>query len=89
MTYLLDTCAISELRKAVPVKVNQWFADKDPETFYVSVVTVAEIADGINRLATSKKKKELEEWFNGYFMQRFDEKILPINTKIAKAWGTT
>jgi predicted nucleic acid-binding protein len=87
MSYLLDTCIISELRKQVPDNAIQWFADKNPESFYISVVTVGELLDGIERLTQSKKKKELEEWFFGDVLSRFEDRILPIDQNIAKTWG--
>jgi predicted nucleic acid-binding protein len=87
MSYLLDTCVISELRKEVPDKVKKWFADKNPHTFQISVVTIAEILDGIERLPASKKKSELEEWFFEGLLDRFQERILPINEEVAKVWG--
>ena len=87
MSYLLDTCVISELRKKIPDKVKEWFADKNVESFFVSVVTVGELLDGIERLTPSKKKKDLEGWFFGEVMDRFQGKILPIDDNIAKTWG--
>ena len=60
MTYLLDTCVISDLRKIVPETVKTWFQTKDQDFFCVSAVTIAELLDGIERLPQSKKRKNLD-----------------------------
>src|ERR1700733_6093109 len=87
MSYLIDTCIISELRKKIPSQVTNWFDNKDEELFYISVVTVAELLDGIERLPTSKKKRDLENWFHGDVLSRFKDCILPIDEKVAKTCG--
>ena len=87
MSYLIDTCVISYLRKEMPSCAMQWFANREEESFLMSVVTVAELLDGIERLKPSKKKRDLESWFFGEVMERFKGRILPIDEQIAKAWG--
>jgi predicted nucleic acid-binding protein len=87
MSYLLDTCILSELRKTIPAKTREWFESRDQDLFYISVVTIAELWDGIERLSVSKKKKDLEDWFHGEVYSRFKDKILPIDDHVAKEWG--
>ncbi len=87
MNYLLDTCVISELRKEVPASVKDWFSDKNSDSFFISVVTIGEIIDGIERMSPSKKKNDLGEWLFREVLERFQGKILPINENIAKNWG--
>jgi len=51
MTYLLDTCLISELVAKRPNKgVVDWLDAQPPEILYLSVITIGEIAKGINKL---------------------------------------
>ncbi len=88
MSYLLDTCTLSELRGKVPLKTQIWFESKNQDLFYISVVTIAELWDGIERLSPSKKKKDLEDWFYGDIYSRFKDMILSIDDRIAKEWGT-
>ncbi|NEQ95311.1 MAG: type II toxin-antitoxin system VapC family toxin [Cyanothece sp. SIO2G6] len=48
MTYLLDTCLISELVAKQPnADVVQWIDAQAPETLYLSVITMGEIAKGV------------------------------------------
>lgn len=88
MSFLLDTCVLSELRKKVPEKTKNWFEGKDQDLFYISVVTIAELWDGIQRLQDSKKKKDLEDWFFGDVHNQFVDRILSIDDRVAKEWGT-
>lgn len=87
MSYLLDTCVISELRKSIPIHIKNWFESKDENQFFISVVTIAELSDGIERLPSSKKKNVLKDWFHGDVLSRFKDRILSIDEKVAKVWG--
>ena len=87
MSYLLDTCILSELRKNVPQNALSWFETKDQNLFYISVVTLAELLDGIERLPDSKKKRDLEDWFYGELHSRFKDRILSIDDHVAKEWA--
>ena len=59
MTYLLDTCLISELVAKQPnQKVLDWLDAQSSETLYLSVITMGEIAKGISKLAASQRKEE-------------------------------
>lgn len=87
MSYLLDTCVLSELRKSVPNHVKSWFEEKDQNLFYLSVVTIAELLDGIERLPLSKKKSDLEDWFYGDIQVRFSGRIVDIDQHVAKEWA--
>lgn len=88
MSYLLDTCVISGLRTEIPDAVQHWFSSREEESFFLSVVTVAEIWDGIERLPKSRKKTLLEDWFVGDVISRFKTRIIPIDYKIGMEWGT-
>lgn len=87
MSYLLDTCIISDLRKAVPTQARAWFESRNQESFYLSVVTLAELLDGIERLPSSHKRKELEKWYHYEVQQHFKRHILSIDDRVAKEWG--
>ncbi len=87
MSYLLDTCVLSELRKNVPENIRNWFEAIDQDLFFISAVTIAELLDGIERLPSSKKKKDLENWFFGEIYTRFKDRILVIDDHVAKEWA--
>jgi len=55
MSYLLDTCVISELRKPVSTKIREWLESKDELSFYISVVTIVELLDGVERHSLQRR----------------------------------
>lgn len=87
MSYLLDTCVLSQLRKRNPAHVYDWFESKNQDLFFISTVTIAELWDGIERLESCKKRKDLEDWFFGEILTRFKGNILSIDESIAIKWG--
>ncbi len=88
MSYLLDTCVLSELIKPKPnIDVVKWISDIDERYLYISVLTIGEIHKGIEKLPESKKKNSLQKWVNFDLKERFNNKILNIDIHIATTWG--
>ena len=88
MSYLIDTCCISELVKKKPnPNVVKWFTDRDELSMYLSVITFGELRKGIEKLPDSKKKKELNRWIKEDLNQRFKNRVLSINMEEANKWG--
>jgi toxin FitB len=88
MSYLLDTCLISELVAKQPnQKVLDWLDAQMPETLYLSVVTIGEIAKGICKLTASKRKESLTNWLNETLPNRFEHRILSIDVSTMVLWG--
>jgi tRNA(fMet)-specific endonuclease VapC len=76
MSYLLDTCVISELAASQPnEKVVHWLADLAPEK-------------GIEKLPPSKKKEALRAWLKDDLLIRFRGRLLPLETGEMLAWGS-
>ncbi|CAN5456632.1 type II toxin-antitoxin system VapC family toxin [soil metagenome] len=88
MSYLIDTCCISELVKKKPnPNVVKWFADRDELSMYLSVITFGELRKGIEKLPDSKKKKELNRWVKEDLYNRFKNRVLNINMEEVNKWG--
>jgi predicted nucleic acid-binding protein len=88
MNYLLDTNVISELISKRPdKKVVEWLDRLDPNTVYLSVITIGEIRKGIEKLAPSKRKDRVKEWLEGDLLLRFQGRILGITTEVMLIWG--
>ncbi|NBC27691.1 MAG: PIN domain-containing protein [Bacteroidetes bacterium] len=88
MSYLIDTCCISELVKKKPnPNVVKWFTDQDELSMYLSVITFGELRKGIEKLPDSKKKKELNRWLKEDLNQRFKNRILDITIEEVNKWG--
>ena len=88
MSYLIDTCCISELVKKKPdSNVVKWFADQDELSLYLSVITFGELRKGIEKLPDSKKKKELNRWVKEDLKHRFKNRIFNIKKEEVDKWG--
>jgi tRNA(fMet)-specific endonuclease VapC len=88
MNCLLDTNVISELISKRPdKKVVEWLDRLDPNTIYLSVITIGEIRKGIEKLPPSKRRERVKEWLEGDLLLRFQGKILEITTEVMLIWG--
>ncbi|HEY6249364.1 MAG TPA: type II toxin-antitoxin system VapC family toxin [Candidatus Angelobacter sp.] len=88
MSFLLNTNVISEpLRPHPDSNVITWLASADEDRLFISVVTLAELHSGVERLPAGAKRRRLEEWLESELPLRFEGRILPIDTKIADACG--
>ena len=88
MTYLLDTCVISELVTKQPnLHVVQWVDSIDEDKLFLSAITIGEIKRGIEKLADSSRKSALAEWLEGDLLIRFTDRILPIDIPVMLFWG--
>ncbi len=88
MNYLLDTNVISELVSKRPDrKIVEWLDRLDPNTVYLSVITIGEIRKGIEKLPPSKRRDRVKEWLEGDLLIRFQGRILEITTEVMLIWG--
>lgn len=88
MSYLLDTCVISELVKPRPsAAVTAWVAEQDEASLFLSVITLGELEKGIAKLTDSRRRAKLETWVRLDLAARFENRVLPIDAAIAARWG--
>jgi predicted nucleic acid-binding protein len=88
MTFLLDTCVISEfIAKQPDSGLIQWIDSIGEEKICLSVITIGEIKKGIEKLPNSRRKNELAGWLRDDLLIRFKDKILPIDTDVMLVWG--
>ncbi len=88
MSYLLDTNVVSEWLKPQPdAGVVQWLAEVDEDRVYISVITLAELRHGIERLEEGRRRRRLDEWVTDELSLRFESRLLSIDQSIANAWG--
>jgi toxin FitB len=88
MNYLLDTNVISELIAREPnQKVVDWLDSLDPETVYLSVITIGELRKGIEKLASSRRKDQLTTWLASDLLRRFADKMVAITIDVMLVWG--
>jgi len=88
MSYLLDTCVLSEFTRRLPDrKVVEWVSSADELSLYICVISIGEIQKGIARLPDSSRKEELAKWLQSELMPRFGERLLVLDTNVLLAWG--
>jgi predicted nucleic acid-binding protein len=88
MTYLLDTCILSEIRRHdADAAVRQWVLGVDETRLYLSVVAVGEIQKGISKLTDGAKKAALQRWLDEDLSARFRGRILTVDEETARFWG--
>ena len=88
MSFLLDTNVVSEWRKPLPDPgATRWLQDFDESQLFISVVTIAEIRHGIERMAQSLRRRQLDLWLSEELISRFGERILPVDLAVAGTWG--
>ena len=87
MSYLLDTCVISEFKKKQPQeKVIAWLDSQLEDSLFLSALTIGEIQKGIALLPASKRRTDLEIWLEN-MIYRYDTRILPLDKNVMRTWG--
>ena len=90
MDYLLDTCVLSEcVRRKPNQRLKAWLRNAARTGgFYVSVITIGEIAEGIESLSEDDpRKSRLAEWFGRDILEAYRDRILDFDRETALAWG--
>lgn len=90
MSYLLDTCVISELVKKAPpdAGVVAWLEQQNEDRLFLSAITIGEIQAGISKLPDSSRKTQLLSWLDNDLRRRFLDRILAIDLEVALVWGS-
>jgi predicted nucleic acid-binding protein len=88
--FLLDTNAVSEWVKPRPNPgLIGWVETADEDRIFISVVTLAELRYGVERMAAGRRRSRLEQWLRHELPLRFEKRILPVDTRVAEAWAKT
>ncbi len=88
--YLLDTCVLSECaRKRPNPAVVAWLGEAARHgDFFVSAVSIGEIAEGIESLEKDDpRRRRLSGWFEGEILKNYAESIVDFDRDCALAWG--
>lgn len=90
MSFLLDTNVISESAKPRPdAGVLSWLATVNEDAVFLSVITLAELRHGVERMPTGARRSALDEWVTDALPARFANRLLPIDPATADQWGRT
>ncbi len=88
MTFLLDTCVISECTKRQPdALVRGWFNGQAQESLLLSAITIAEIKKGIykKRPVQPERALKLQHWLNTLELD-FSGRILSVDA-VLERWA--
>ena len=86
--WLLDTNVVSEIRKGTRANpaVRSWAEATPPATCFLSMISVAEIRMGIERVADPGFRGELEAWLRDGVRVWFGNRILAVDEAVLLAW---
>ncbi len=88
MTFLLDTDVVSEWTRPRPApSVVRWLDEVDEDRVHLSVITLGELRDGVDRLPPGRRRSALDRWLRNDLPDRFAGRVLPVDTAIAERWG--
>ncbi|MFD2182104.1 type II toxin-antitoxin system VapC family toxin [Rhodoplanes azumiensis] len=86
--FLLDTNILSELRRPRRADPNvlEWAAGMDIERFYLSVITIMEIAVGALRLERKDPEQAdaLRRWIDQNLLPDFNDRLVPVDLAVAR-----
>ena len=92
--FLIDTNVLSELRllhdHRADRNVAAWASRHDPDTFFLSAMTVMEAEIGIRRMEwrDPRQGRVLRDWMTGVILPRYDNRILTIDARVAALAAT-
>ena len=90
MNFLLDTNAVSEWVKPRPNPgLIHWIESADEDRVFLSVISLAELRYGVERMPGGARRSRLEQWLRNELPLRFEGRILPVDPNVAEAWGKT
>jgi predicted nucleic acid-binding protein len=90
VNFLLDTNAVSEWVKPRPNPgLIRWMESVDEDRVFLSVISLAELRYGVERMAPGSRRNRLEQWLQHELPLRFEGRVLPVNDDVADAWGRT
>jgi tRNA(fMet)-specific endonuclease VapC len=84
--WLFDTNVVSESIRGQPDRtVLDWVTRQAPEETAISIVTMAELSDGI-RLSPDEKRHALQHWLDTTVAPSFRDRILDLNLDVLTDW---
>lgn len=87
MSYLLDTCVVSELSRPRPDPgVVAWMSEADVATLHLSAITIGEVQRGTLRLPAGKRRTSLSDW-SERLRRSFSGRVLPVDESVALRWA--
>ena len=88
MSFLIDTCALSELVAPRPSRrVTDWFETAPQEALFISALTLGEIRKGVELLPDGRRRSRIAAWLETRLPAWFEDRVLAVDTEVADEWG--
>lgn len=88
MRLLLDTNVLLEVTKTHPNEdVLTWLHGLDEDRTFISIVSIAQIRRDVALMDKGRKQEALDKWLTDDLPQRFENRIIPVEGLVARAWG--
>jgi predicted nucleic acid-binding protein len=85
--WLLDANVLSEnVRPQANQNVTAWISGQSRNDMAVSIITIAEIREGIESDADEAKRRQLTQWFESADMLFFREQTIRLDDRILIDW---
>lgn len=85
---ILDTNVVSEPLKPLPEpNVLDWLNAQNPETLYLTTVTLAKLLAGVEVMPAGRRRKELHQALTAQVLPLFDGRILSFDEPAAQVFA--
>src|SRR5262249_25021613 len=87
MKWLLDSNVVSEPAREKPDSaVVRWLAAKAKSDTAISIVTLAELRDGVATARDEARRERLTHWIDLQIVQHFQHRTLPLSIEVLLDW---
>ncbi|MBL8915471.1 MAG: type II toxin-antitoxin system VapC family toxin [Archangium sp.] len=88
MSFLLDTCVLSEFAKRVPSPVvSRWLDEQEERGLFITTVSIGEMEKGIAALRDAGRQRKMRTFLENAIVDRFRERILETTGVVWRRWG--
>jgi toxin FitB len=89
VSFLLDTCVLSEGIKSLPDDmVLQWIRSTPEKEQFTSAIAVAELKFGIEVMPQGRRRTQLDEWFRETLRPSLGDRVVPFDESCAMVWAS-
>jgi predicted nucleic acid-binding protein len=67
--------------------VVHWLDEADEDRLFLSVITLAELRFGVERLPAGVRRSRLQSWIEDELPGRFEGRLLGVDQAVAGMWG--
>jgi predicted nucleic acid-binding protein len=88
MSFLLDTCVLSQgIKIGLDPSVAHWLEVTPVSQQFASVISLAEVRSGVERLPEGRRKLNLTEWFESVLRPSLGNRVLDFDESCAMVWA--